>query len=62
MSERLLASSVAPELVVTIDGAVQKLSAADIVVTDPWVSWDHAVPRSAGSEAVRRLALGREKR
>ncbi len=53
MSERLLASSVAPELVVTIDGAGQKLPAADIVVTDPRVSWNHT---------VRRLALGREKR
>lgn len=62
MSERLLASSVAPELVVTIDGADQKLPAADIVVTDPRVSWHHAGPQSAGSGAVRRLALGREKR
>jgi hypothetical protein len=53
MSERWLTSSVAPELVVTIDGAGQKLPAADIIVTDPRVSWNHT---------VRRLALGREKR
>ena len=58
MSERPLAPSVAPELVVTLGGADRTLRAAlyrvgrdpeaDIVVTDPRVSWNHAVLRAEG--------------
>ena len=61
MSERSLApsgSSVAPELVVTFDGADRTLRdamyrvgrnpEADIVVTDPRVSWNHAVLQAEG--------------
>ena len=58
MSERSLASSVAPELVVTIDGTDRTLRAAlyrvgrdpeaDIVVTDSRVSWNHAVLQAEG--------------
>src|ERR1700685_4129261 len=61
MSERSLApsgSSVAPELVVTFDGADRMLRdamcrvgrnpEADIVVTDPRVSWNHTVLQAEG--------------
>jgi pSer/pThr/pTyr-binding forkhead associated (FHA) protein len=58
MSERSLVPSVAPELVVTFDGAGRTLRAAlyrvvrdpeaDLVVTDPRVSWNHAVLRAEG--------------
>ncbi len=58
MNERSLAPSVAPELVVTVDGAGRTLEAAlyrvgrdpeaDIAVTDPRVSWNHAVLQAEG--------------
>jgi ABC transport system ATP-binding/permease protein len=58
MSERSLAPSVAPELVVTIDGTDRRLQAAsyrvgrdpeaDFVLTDRRVSWRHAVLRAEG--------------
>lgn len=58
MTERSVARSVTPDLVVTIDGADRTLRAgsyrvgrnpkADFVVSDPRVSWDHAVLRAEG--------------
>lgn len=58
MSERSLAPSVPPELVLTIDGTDRTLRPAsyrvgrdpeaDIVVTDPQVSWNHAVLQAEG--------------
>jgi hypothetical protein len=58
MSERSRAPSVAPELVVTLDGADRALRGAlyrvgrdpeaDIVVSDPRVSWNHAVLQAEG--------------
>jgi hypothetical protein len=56
MSERSFVPSVAPELVLTIDGAdrtlrpasyrVDRDPEADIVVSDSRVSWNHAVLRA----------------
>ena len=58
MSERSLAPSLPPELVLTIDGADRTLRPAsyrvgrdpeaNIVVTDPRVSWNHAVLQAEG--------------